>query len=86
MNLTSPGKLVVLCIALVGAFVGLFTGTIVDTTAIAIIGPIVGYVVGNGVGARAGVATVPVISPSPERVAEVATKAALAAEADKGHE
>lgn len=66
MQLTSPGKLAVLVIALVGSFVGLFTHTIPDSTAIAIIGPIVGYVVGNGTGALRGEGQQPLFAPKPK--------------------
>lgn len=65
MQLTSPGKLVVLVLAMVGAFIGLFTNTINEAAAIGIIGPIVGYVVGNGTGARKGEPQQPLFAPKP---------------------
>lgn len=65
MQLTSPGKLAVLVLALVGAFVGMFTHTMPDSTAIAIIGHVVGYVVGNGTGALRGNPQAPLFAPKP---------------------
>ena len=69
MNLTSPGKLVVLIVCLIGAFVSLALGVLDQTVFVAIVGPIVGYVVGNGVGARRGMPQAPLFAPTAAAVA-----------------
>lgn len=66
MNVTAPGKLILLGLIVVGAFVALILDALTETTFVAIVGPVGGYLVGNGVGAARGEPTVPVFSPSPE--------------------
>jgi hypothetical protein len=74
MELTSPGKLAVLVIALVGAFVGLFTGTVDDAAAVGIITAILGYVIGNGVGAKRGTPQAPLFAPKAGEPQTVVTR------------
>lgn len=69
VELTAPGKLLALCIVLVGclAYVtaAMFVAVPIDTSpAWATIALVVGYLIGNGVGARRGVTTAPTFSPA----------------------
>lgn len=66
MDITAPGKLILLAIALVGLFILLAIGSIDWSQGGVPIGLIVGYGVGNGVGAKRGQTTIGVFSPKPD--------------------
>jgi hypothetical protein len=65
MQVTAPGKLLLLAVIAAGSFVALCVGALSETTFVAIVGPISGYLVGNGVGAVRGEPSVPVFTPAP---------------------
>lgn len=68
VEVTAPGKLAALLVVLIGCFTYIIAVTVsgadADTTpAWATLTLVVGYLVGNGVGAKAGVQTIPPLSP-----------------------
>lgn len=71
VDVTAPGKLVVLAIVVAGCFgfiiASLFAVDVDATPAWAMLTLVVGYLIGNGSGARKGVVTVAPFSPTPER-------------------
>lgn len=75
VEITNPGKLIILGLLVAGLVGYLITATITgagDTAqAWAALTLIVGYLIGNGSGARAGQVTVPPLSPTPEKQLEV---------------
>lgn len=64
--LNDYGKLLILCIALVGAIILLATHTIEDATGVGIITGVIGYVTGNGRLAQTGKEPAPLFKPVPE--------------------
>jgi len=69
VELTAPGKLLALCIVLVGCLAyitaAMFMTVPADTTpAWATVTLVTGYLIGNGTGARRGIATAPTFSPA----------------------
>ena len=70
MEVTAPGKLVVLAIVLTFCFFSIIAGQLGygDTPDIipGVLFGIIGYLLGNGVGARTGQPTAPVIGPKTE--------------------
>ena len=72
VDVTAPGKLIALCLVIVGCFAYILTTIITSsgdaTPAWALMTLIVGYLIGNGTGARKGQETVAPFSPRPRRV------------------
>jgi hypothetical protein len=69
VDLTAPGKLLVLGLVVLGCFsfivASMFVTTPGDTTpAWATLTLVVGYLIGNGAGARKGIEQAPVFTPS----------------------
>lgn len=68
MNLTAPGKLIVLLVIIVGCFAYICASVVTDngtdtTPAWAAITLITGYLIGNGTGALRGTPQAPVFAP-----------------------
>lgn len=72
VDLTNPGKLIVLCLVIIGSFTfiiaSLFVNSGPDTTpAWALLSGAGMYLIGNGTGARKGVPTIAPFTPTVEK-------------------
>lgn len=71
LELTAPGKLLALCIIIVGCLayiiVAAFRAGIDTTPAWATLTLVTGYLIGNGTGARRGIVTAPIWAPTNPR-------------------
>lgn len=74
MEITAPGKLIALCIIIVGCLAYILVAAVrtgIDTTpAWATITLVTGYLIGNGTGARRGIPAAPVFAPSSDPEAD----------------
>lgn len=89
VNITNPGKLILLGLVILGCFVYIILGTFVahaDTTpAWAMLTLAVGYLIGNGAGAMKGVVTTAPFAPTPKKQIEVLKHAIEISEDDERH-